>query len=74
MKVHIKYFPQDIIDQHNLLSLQDANGYIFIIISKGMYSLKQAAILVYQQLALWLKAVYYVPIIGSTGIWRHRIR
>ena len=74
MKVHIKYFPQDIIDQYSLLSLQDVNGYIFIKISKGMYGLKQATILAYQQLALQLKAADYVPIIGSIGMWRHKSR
>jgi hypothetical protein len=39
-----------------------------------MYGLKQAAILAYQQLALRLKAADYVPIVGSTGMWKHKSR
>ena len=48
MKVPIKYFPQDIIDQYHLLDLLHSNGCIYIKIKKGMYGLKQASVLAYQ--------------------------
>ena len=49
MKVHLKYFPKNIIQQYALNELTH-NGYIYIKIKKGMYGLKQASVLVYQNL------------------------
>ena len=46
MKVAYKYFPPDIIKRYNLDSIVH-NDYIYMRIVKGMYGLKQAAILAY---------------------------
>ena len=43
------YIPQDIRDQYNLHD-KVSDGYVYIKIKKGMYGLKQAAILAYRQL------------------------
>ena len=57
MKVNISKFPQDIIDQYNLLSLVTPEGYIYIKIQKGMYGLRQAAILACDQLVQFLQSM-----------------
>ena len=52
----------------------DAKGNVFVKIKKGMYRLKQAAILVYEQLLERLQVAGYIPIIVSTGMWKHETR
>ena len=53
MKVYLKYFPDDIIQQYALNDLNH-NGYIYIKIKKGVYCLKQASALAYQNLTQML--------------------
>ena len=72
-KVHIKYIPQDIIEQYNLLDIIH-NDYAYIKIKRGMYGLKQAALLAYQQLVKFLKPAGYAPIANSVGMWKHKTR
>ena len=72
MKVHKKYFPTDIIQRYNLNALVHTNDYVYIKIVKGLYGLKQAAILAYDNLSELLKKADYYPIINSFGMWRHR--
>ena len=47
-RMHIGFTPDDIIEQYNLMNLVDDDGYLYIEICKGMYGLKQAALLAYQ--------------------------
>ena len=71
MKVPLKYFPTDIIDKYNLRNLVTHDKYIFIKIKKGMYGLKQAAVLAYKQLVKNLGNHGYYPVDMTNGIWRH---
>ena len=74
MKVYFKHILEDIRLQyklHNKLSSQD---YIYIRINKGMYGLKQAAILAYDNLKHSLTPHGYAPIIDTVGIWGHITR
>ena len=71
MKVPFKYFPSDIIDKYNLRTLMTHDKYIYIKIKKGMYGLKQAAVLAYQQLVKNLGQHGYYPADMTNGIWRH---
>ena len=74
MKVHIKNFPQDIIDKYNLNYLVEKDGYVYIKIKKGMYGLKQAALLAYNQLKDNLAKHGYHPIKHTIGLWKHDTR
>ena len=74
MKVHIKYFPPDIIEKYKLRTIITKDNYIYIKIKKGMYGLKQAAILAYQQLVKNLARHGYYPVDTTNGIWRHITR
>ena len=73
MRIASKYLPDDIIKKYNL---QDKinNGFIYIKIKKGMYGLKQAAVLAYQQLVTHLAKYGYTPIPHTTGMWKHHTR
>ena len=73
MKMALKYIPQDIIERYNLLELA-VDGYVYIRINKGMYGLKQAEILAYQQLENFLSPAGYFPIPNTTGMWKHKTR
>ena len=71
MKVSISKCPPDIIKQYNLHSLVTTDGYIYIKIKKGMYGLRQAAILAYDQLMQFMKTYGYYPEEHSVGMWSH---
>jgi hypothetical protein len=70
MKIHISYLPDDIIEHYNLRN-KTHNGYVYVRISKGMYGLKQAAILAHQQLSRNLQKYGYYHIPGTAGLWKH---
>ena len=74
MKVHISKFPTDIIDKYNLKQKMDEHGYVYIKINKGMYGLKQAAVLAYQRLVVLLVPHGYYPEKYTTEIWAHKTR
>ena len=70
MKIPWKYFPEDIRKRYNLELLVE-NGYVYVKIKKGMYGLKQAAILAYTYLADHLKTYGYTHVPGTMGIFTH---
>jgi hypothetical protein len=74
MKVKIKFLPQDIIDKYNLGELTTADGFVYIAIDKGVYGLRNAAILAYDNLKKNLKPHGYTPIAGTVGLWKHETR
>ena len=73
MKIHRRYIPEDIIIKYNLEQKFD-NNYIYVRIKKGMYGLKQAAILAYEHLVKNLKPHGYTPIPHTVGLWKHTSR
>ena len=39
IKIPMRWFPQDIIDQYKIMDLVDKDGFVYVEIRKGMYSL-----------------------------------
>lgn len=74
MKIHMTYFPQDIIDQYYLNGKVTSDGYIYMCIKKGMYGLKQAAVISYDNIACNLNPHGYHPIPHTLGLWKHNTR
>ena len=74
MKVFYKYLTDDIKQKYNLHTKSTSNNYIYIRIKKGMYRLKQAAILTYQNLQRRLKPFGYTPVTVIVGVWQHTLR
>ena len=74
MQVRYKRIPPDIKERYSFKDKVTAHGYIYIHIKKGMYDLKQVAILAYDNLQRNLKPFGYDPVIGTVGIWQHEAR
>jgi hypothetical protein len=75
MRIHRKYVTQEVIDEYGLTDAHfDAKGYIYVEIRKGMYGLKEAAILAYDQLKAHLAPYGYYPVSHTPGLWRHTTR
>ena len=74
MRVPYKYFPHDIRKRYNLDTKVTPSGHIFIKIKRGMYGLKQAAILAYEHLKSNLATYGYTPVQGTVGLWQHNTR
>ena len=74
MRILYKYIPQDIRDMYKLDEKVTPDGYIYIKIKKGMYGLKQAAVLAFDNLVKNLSDHGYTPVPHTIGIWQHATR
>ena len=74
MRIHSKYFTPKFCDVYKLHNKINSDGYVYCIIQRGMYGLKQAAILAYQQLVKKLQLFGYHLVDGTTGLWKHHSR
>jgi hypothetical protein len=74
MRIKYKYFPEDIRQKYKLWNFVSTDGYIYIRIKKGMYGLKQAALLAYQHLVKQLPPHRYHSCPYTTGLWQHDTR
>ena len=74
MKIHSRYLLEDIRQEYNIEPLTEKDGYVYVKITGGMYGLKQAAILAYEQLVTNLAQHGYYPCPNTTGLWKHKIR
>ena len=72
MRVHRRYVPQEIINEYDLTDQHfSSKGFVYLEIRKGMYGLKEAAILAYDQLKAHLAPYGYFPVAQTPGLWRH---
>ena len=74
MRLLWKHIPEDIKKKYNLYDKQAQDGYVYIKIKKGMYGLKQAAILAFNNLVTNLSKAGYRPIMHTLGMWEHKTR
>ena len=74
MKVKYNLFPDDIKKKYNLHNKVSPSQHIFIKIKRGMYGLKQDAVLAYDHLKRCLKPFGYHPVSGTVGLWEHQSR
>ena len=74
MRIHSKYFFDDIRQEYDIDSKIAPDGYMYIRIQKGMYGIKQAAVLAYNQLVRNLEPHGYVPCPFTAGLWRHKTK
>ena len=74
MRLPVQYFPDFIKEKYNINAIVHTDGYVYVKIKKGMYGLKQAAILAYDQLVKNLANHGYHPCPNSVGIWKHETR
>ena len=74
IQIHKKYFSKNFVTQYQLKELINNDGYVYCAINRGMYGLKQAAILVYKQLVQRLAKYGYIPIPTTNGLWKHKTK
>ena len=74
MRIHKKYFSKQFIELYQLEDRINDDGYVYCEILKGMYGLKQAAILAYQQLKKRLEEGGYYHVENTAGLWKHKTR
>ena len=71
MRIPLRWFTQEIIDQYNIMDIVSGDGYVYCEIRKGMYGLKQAARLAYDRLVENLAPHGYHPLRRNPGLWKH---
>ena len=69
--VPLKIISQEIIDTYDLKALVEDQGWIYMRIKKGMYGLKQAGIIVNQELVKHMATLGYHPVKHTPGLWVH---
>ena len=74
MRIHYKYFDDELKKLYNIDEVVADDNYVYCEIKKGMYGLKQAAILAYKQLKEILEKEGYYTLPSSNGMWRHKTR
>ena len=74
MKIHSKYFSEHLKGTYNLHDKISSDKYIYCRIKKGMYGLKQAARLAYDDLVKHLSKYGYYPDKICQNIWSHKTR
>ena len=71
MKIPMRWFSQDIIDQYKIMDLLDKDGFVYVKILKGMYGLKQAAHIYFDRLVKLLKLNGCYPLFSNPVVWCH---
>ena len=74
MRIHNKYFTEEFQQEYDMDQIVDNNGYIYCEIRKGMYGLKEAGCVAFQNLVKNLEPAGYEPIPFTPGLWRHKAR
>ena len=74
MIIHSKYLTPDIRPLYQIDELVAEYGYVYIIIIKGMYGLKQAAIIACNQLIYNMETHSYYTVPFTTVLWYHKTR
>ena len=64
-------FPKEVWDDHRYTIPITSNGYVYLEIRRGMYSLNEAGIFAFNQLIRKLKPAGYEPMPFTPGLWCH---
>ena len=59
MRIHLSYLPDDIIQHYKLHNIIDIKGYVYTRIDKGMYGLKQAGQIAFENFVKHMKKYGY---------------
>ena len=73
-RIHSKYFPPDIRYLYHIDGLISEDRYVYIKTIKGVYGIKQASIIAYNQLIYHMEPHGYYPAPFTTGLWSHETR
>jgi hypothetical protein len=74
IRVRPAIIPKEVWDDHRYTIPIASDGYVYLEIRRGMYGLKEAGILAFNQLVQKLKPAGYEPMSFTPGLWRHRMK
>ena len=74
MRIHGRYFFKEIHDKYNIDNIICTDGYVYCKIIKGMYGLKEAAMLAREKIIKVLAPHGYQPSKFAPNIWTHHTR
>ena len=68
MLIHKKIIPQEVLNEYNIIF--DDHDFTYVEIRRGMYGLKEAGGIAFDQLVRKLKRFGYEPMSQTPGLWR----
>jgi hypothetical protein len=71
IRILAKLIPQEVWDDPRYAPHIEAEGFVYLKIRRGMYGLKEAGILAFEQLVTNLAPHGYKPAPFTPGLWRH---
>ena len=74
LRVSINIIPTEIVIEYNLKNYVEPDGYVYFEIRKGMYGLKEAGIIAFNNLVKNLAPFGYEPMPYTPGLWRHKTK
>ena len=74
MKMNLKNIPEEIINEYDLRSIADPDGFVYMEIRKGIPGLKQAGRIANDRLTTHLKKYGYAPLPRTPALWTHVTR
>ena len=74
IRIPFRWIPEEICQQYDLYNIVERDGYVYCEVCKGMYGLKQAVRLAFENLVKLLTPDSYYPVSQSPGLWKHRTR
>jgi hypothetical protein len=74
MQMKLSNLPQEFVNLYDLTKIAKGNGYVYIKVQKGMYSLPQAGILAHRLLEQQLNEHGYQQSQVTPGQWKHLLR
>ena len=72
MRIHKKIIPQEVPDKYDIIF--DDRDFTYVEIRRGMYSLKEARVIAFDQLVRKLKRFGYDPMPQTPGLWKYTYR
>ena len=72
IRVRRDLIPQEVMDEYDFTI--ESDGYVYFEIRRGMYGLKEAGIIAFEQLVRKLRPYGYEPMKYTPGFWRHKTR
>ena len=74
MRFHIDMIPQEVIDEYNLMSIVENDGWCYVEIRKALYGLSQAGYISNIELKRVLAEEGYIPSKFTPGLFKHKTR
>ena len=72
MHIHKKIIPQEVLDEYDIIFYDP--DFTYMEIRRGMYGLKEAGVIAFDQLVRKLKRSGYDPMPQTPGLWKHTSR